>query len=165
MQKLQPEIAQVKLKYKDDQRRMNEEVMRLMKENKANPIGGCLPMLIQLPVFFALYQVLAQSMELYRQPFIFWIHDLTVKDPFFVLPVMMGIAMFFQQKLTPVADPQQAKILQWMPVIFSVLMFTLPSGLTLYIFISTLFGICQQYVFLKDRSASKSQNNVREAKA
>ena len=165
MQKLQPEIAQVKLKYKDDQRRMNEEVMRLMKENKANPIGGCLPMLIQLPVFFALYRVLSESMELYRQPFIFWIHDLTVKDPFFVLPVMMGIAMFFQQKVTPVADPQQAKILQWMPVIFSVLMFTLPSGLTLYIFISTLFGICQQYVFLKDRSAPKSQKNVREAKA
>ncbi len=165
MQKIQPQIAQVKEKFKEDPRRMNEEVMRLMKENKANPIGGCLPMLIQLPVFFALYQVLAQSMELYRQPFIFWIHDLTVKDPFFVLPVMMGIAMFFQQKLTPVADPQQAKILQWMPVIFSVLMFTLPSGLTLYIFVSTLFGICQQYVFMKEKSTAKPQNTVREAKA
>lgn len=166
MQKLQPQIQQVKERFKDDPRRMNEEVMRLMKENKANPVGGCLPMLIQLPVFFALYQVLGQSMELYRQPFVFWIHDLTVKDPFFVLPIMMGIAMFFQQKLTPVADPQQAKILQWMPVVFSFLMFTLPSGLTLYIFVSTLFGITQQYVFMKDRSAAKTPNNtVREAKA
>lgn len=165
MQKLQPQIQSAKEKYKDDSRRMNEEVMRLMKENKANPLGGCLPMLLQLPVFFALYQVLGQSIELYRQPFIFWIHDLTIKDPFFVLPILMGVSMYFQQKLTPVADPQQAKILQWMPVIFSFLMFTLPSGLTLYIFVSTLFGITQQYMFMRDKSAAKSQNNVREAKA
>ncbi len=165
MQKLQPQIASAKEKFKDDPRRMNEEVMRLMRENKANPLGGCLPMLLQLPVFFALYQVLAQSIELYRQPFIFWIHDLTIKDPYFVLPIIMGIAMYFQQKLTPVADPAQAKILQWMPVIFSFLMFTLPSGLTLYICISTLFGITQQYVFMRDKSAVNSQNNVRAAKA
>lgn len=165
MQQIQPQIQSAKEKFKDDPRRMNEEVMRLMKENKANPLGGCLPMLLQLPVFFALYQVLAQSIELYRQPFIFWINDLTVKDEFFVLPILMGIAMYFQQKLTPIADPQQAKILQWMPVIFAVLMFTLPSGLTLYIFVSTLFGIAQQYVFMKDKSAAKTQNNVREAKA
>lgn len=165
MQQLQPQIASLKEKYKDDPRRMNEEVMRIMRENKANPVGGCLPMLLQLPVFFALYQVLAQSIELYRQPFIFWIHDLTIKDPYFVLPIIMGVAMYFQQKLTPVADPQQAKILQWMPVIFSFLMFTLPSGLTLYICISTLFGITQQYVFMRDKSAAKSSNNVRAAKA
>lgn len=165
MQLIQPQIQAAKEKFKDDPRRMNEEVMRLMKENKANPLGGCLPMLLQLPVFFALYQVLAMSIELYRQPFIFWINDLTVKDEFFVLPILMGIAMYFQQKLTPIADPQQAKILQWMPVIFAVLMFTLPSGLTLYIFVSTLFGIAQQYVFMKDKSAAKTQNNVREAKA
>ena len=105
------------------------------------------------------------SIELYRQPFIFWIHDLTIKDPYFVVPVLMGIAMYFQQKLTPVADPQQAKILQWMPVIFSFLMFTLPSGLTLYILVSTLFGMTQQYVFMRDKSAVKPQNTVREAKA
>jgi YidC/Oxa1 family membrane protein insertase len=165
MQKIQPQIQLVKERYKDDPKRMNEEVMRLMKENKANPIGGCLPMLIQLPVFFALYQVLGQSIELYRQPFIFWIHDLTTKDQFYVLPVLMGISMFFQQKLTPVADPQQAKILKFMPLIFSALMFSLPSGLTLYIFVSTLFGITQQYVFMREKSAAKSQNNVREAKA
>lgn len=165
MQKIQPQIQVVKERYKDDAKRMNEEVMRLMKENKANPIGGCLPMLIQLPVFFALYQVLGQSIELYRQPFIFWIHDLTTKDQYYVLPVLMGVAMYFQQKLTPIADPQQAKILKYMPIIFAALMFTLPSGLTLYIFVSTLFGIAQQYVFMKEKPDATPQNNVREAKA
>ncbi len=165
MQVIQPQIQQARERYKDDPRRMNEEVMRLMKENKANPLGGCLPMLLQLPVFFALYQVLAMSMDLYRQPFVFWIHDLTVKDPFFVLPVLMGLSMFLQQKITPVADPQQAKILQWMPVVFSLLMFTLPSGLTLYIFVSTLFGITQQYVLMRDKSSAQTQKTVREAKA
>jgi YidC/Oxa1 family membrane protein insertase len=105
------------------------------------------------------------SIDLYKQPFIFWIHDLTVKDPFFVLPVLMGISMFLQQKITPVADPQQAKILLWMPVIFSLLMFTLPSGLTLYIFVSTLFGITQQYLLMRDKSSAQSTKTVREAKA
>lgn len=165
MQKLQPQIQSVRERYKEDPRRMNEEVMRLMRENKANPLGGCLPMLLQLPVFFALYQVLASSIELYQQPFIFWIHDLSIKDPFYVLPVLMGISMFVQQKITPVADPQQAKILQWMPVLFSFMMISLPSGLTLYIFVSTLFGIAQQYVFMRDRSASQPQKTVQQAKA
>lgn len=165
MQKLQPLIQGVKERHKDDPRRMNEEVMKLMRENKANPLGGCLPMLLQLPVFFALYQVLAQSIELYRAPFIFWIADLSVKDPFYVLPVLMGISMFVQQKITPVADPQQAKILVWMPVIFSFLMFTLPSGLTLYIFVSTIFGITQQFVFMRDKSALAESKTIREAKA
>lgn len=165
MQQIQPQMQQVRERYKEDPRRMNEEVMKLMKDNKANPLGGCLPMLLQLPVFFALYQVLAMSIDLYRQPFIFWINDLTVKDPFFVLPVLMGISMFLQQKITPVADPQQAKILMWMPVIFSLLMFTLPSGLTLYIFVSTLFGIIQQYVLMRDKSPAQPTKTVREAKA
>jgi YidC/Oxa1 family membrane protein insertase len=167
MQKIQPQMQAVRERFKDDPRRMNEEVMRLMKENKANPLGGCLPMLLQLPVFFALYQVLAMSIELYRQPFVFWIHDLTVKDPFFVLPILMGVSMFVQQKITPVADPQQAKILIWMPVIFSALMFTLPSGLTLYIFVSTLFGIVQQYVLMRDKAPAtqNGQKTVHQAKA
>lgn len=165
MQQIQPQMQQVRERYKDDPRRMNEEVMKLMRDNKANPLGGCLPMLLQLPVFFALYQVLAMSIDLYRQPFIFWINDLTVKDPFFVLPILMGISMFLQQKITPVADPQQAKILLWMPVIFSLLMFTLPSGLTLYIFVSTLFGIIQQYVLMRDKSSAQPTKTVREAKA
>lgn len=169
MQVIQPEMNRIKERYKDkpaDQKiQMNQEIMQLMKANKASPVGGCLPTLLQLPVFFALYQVLGQSIELYRAPFVFWIHDLSDRDPFFVLPVLMGITMFLQQKLTPTTmDPQQAKILQWMPVIFSFFMLSLPSGLTLYIFVSTLFGICQQYYFMKDNRGSINAQ-VKEAKA
>jgi YidC/Oxa1 family membrane protein insertase len=168
MQRVQPEMNRIKEKYKDksaDQKLiMNQEIMQLMKQNNASPLGGCLPTLLQLPVFFALYQVLGQSIELYRAPFIFWIHDLSVRDPFFVLPVLMGATMFAQQRLTPTAmDPQQAKILMWMPVIFSLFMISLPSGLTLYIFVSTLFAIIQQYFFMRDKSTI--QGRVKEAKA
>jgi YidC/Oxa1 family membrane protein insertase len=167
MQRIQPEMNRVKEKYKDgnaDQKLlMNQEIMKIMKDNKANPLGGCLPMLLQLPVFLALYQVLGQSIELYQAPFILWIHDLSSKDPFFVLPVLMGATMFVQQKISPTTmDPQQAKIMVWMPVLFSFFMLSLPSGLTLYIFVSTLFGITQQFIFLKDK---KSVQTVKEAKA
>lgn len=156
MQRIQPEMNRIRENYKDkpaDQKiQMNQEIMELMKRNQANPLGGCLPMLLQLPVFFALYQVLGQSIELYQAPFGLWIHDLSAKDPLFVLPVLMAITMFIQQKITPsTMDPQQAKIMQWMPVIFAFFMLGLPSGLTLYIFVSTLFGIIQQYIFMKDK--------------
>lgn len=168
MQKIQPEMNRIREKYKDkpaDMRmQMNQEIMQLMKDNKASPLGGCLPMLLQLPPFFALYQVLGQSIELYRAPFIFWIQDLSAKDPFFVLPILMGVTMFIQQKITPTTmDPQQARIMMWMPVIFSFFMLSLPSGLTLYIFVSTLFGIGQQYLFMRDKSTIEGR--VKEAKA
>ena len=168
MQVIQPEMQRIRDKYKDkpaDQKlQMNQEIMDLMKRHKANPVGGCLPMLLQLPVFLALYQVLGQSIELYMQPFGLWIQDLSSKDPFYVLPVLMGITMFIQQKITPTnMDPQQAKILMWMPVIFSVFMLSLPSGLTLYIFVSTLFGIIQQMVFMRDKKSPVQ--TVKEAKA
>lgn len=158
MQKLQPEMNRVRERYKDlpaDQKlQMNQEIMDLMKKHKANPMGGCLPMLLQLPVFLALYQVLGQSIELYRAPFFLWITDLSSKDSYFVLPVLMGGAMFLNQKMTPTTmDPAQAKIMMWMPLIFSFFMISLPSGLTLYIFVSTLFGIGQQYYFVRDRNA------------
>ncbi len=158
MQKLQPEMKAVREKYKDDPATQNAKVMELMKTNKANPLGGCLPMLLQLPVFFALYQTLGQSIELYREPFIFWIHDLSFRDPYFVLPVLMGITMFIQQKITPSnMDPQQAKIMMFMPVMFTFFMVSLPAGLTLYIFISTLFGITQQYLFLREKTPNHTQ--------
>jgi YidC/Oxa1 family membrane protein insertase len=168
MQKVQPEMTRIRERYKDatspeQKMQMNQEIMLLMKAHKANPLGGCLPMLLQLPVFFALFQVLAQSIELYKSPFMLWITDLSVKDPFYVLPVLMGITMFVQQRITPsTMDPQQAKIMMWMPVIFSFFMISLPSGLTLYIFVSTLFGIIQQFVFMKDRTPATS---VKPAKA
>lgn len=167
MQKLQPEMNRIREKYKDappeKKMQMNQEIMTLMRESKANPLGGCLPMLLQLPVFLALYQVLGQSIELYRAPWILWIHDLSMKDPYYVLPVLMAITMFIQQKITPsTMDPQQAKIMLWMPVIFAVFMVALPSGLTLYIFVSTLFGIIQQYFLMRDRTPAQT---VKAAKA
>ena len=162
MQEIQPQMTALREKYKDNAQRMNEEVMKLMKDKGANPLGGCLPMLLQLPVFFALYQVLAQSIELYRAPFMLWIADLSSKDPYYVLPVLMAIAMFFQQKLTPIADPQQAKILKWMPLVFAIFMIALPSGLALYILISTLFGIAQQKAFMRDPKAAQA---MKEAEA
>jgi YidC/Oxa1 family membrane protein insertase len=153
MQKVNPLIQSLRDKYKDDPTRLNQEMMSLFKEHKVNPMGGCLPMLLQIPVFFALYQVLGQSVELYQAPFIGWIHDLSLKDPYFVIPILMGIAMFIQQKITPTTmDPTQAKIMLAMPVVFAAMMLGLPSGLTLYILVSTLFGIFQQMVFLRDKT-------------
>ena len=153
MQKIQPEMQRIREKYKEDAQKMNLEVMQLMKTHRVNPLGGCLPMFLQLPIFFALYQVLGQSIELYQAPFVFWIHDLSLKDPFYVLPVLMGITLFLQQKLTPsTLDPAQAKILMFMPLMFTFFMVSLPSGLTLYIFVSGVFGILQQFYFMRDRA-------------
>lgn len=155
MQKVQPLIQNIREKYKDDSMAMNRETMELMKKHKVNPLGGCLPMLLQIPVFFALYRVFSESIDLYQAPFIFWIHDLSMKDPFFVLPVLMATVMFLQQKMTPTTmDPSQAKVMQFMPLIFSLMMVSLPSGLTLYMFVSTFFGILQQYFFLKDKQVT-----------
>src|ERR1019366_2522272 len=105
-------LQAIKEKHKDDPTKLNAETMNLFKTHKVNPMGGCLPALLQLPVFLALYRVLGNSIELYKSPFIFWIHDLSSKDPFYVLPVLMGISMFLQQKMTPsTMDPAQAKVL------------------------------------------------------
>ncbi|MBK7845280.1 MAG: membrane protein insertase YidC [Bdellovibrionales bacterium] len=152
MQAIQPQIKSLREKYKEDQARLNQEMMLLMKTNKVNPLGGCLPMFLQFPVFIALYQVLGQSIELYQAPFALWIHDLSLKDPFYILPILMGITMFLQQKMTPsTMDPAQAKVLMFMPIIFTFFMVSLPSGLTLYIFISSLFGVLQQLYFMRDK--------------
>lgn len=155
MQKLQPQIAVIKEKYKDDMKKMNEEQMALFKTHKVNPAGGCLPMLVQLPVFVALYAVLANSIELFQAPFFGWVQDLSAKDPFYIYPVLMGVTMFVQQKMTPAVgmDPMQQKMMLIMPVFFSFLMINLPAGLTMYIFVSTLLGIAQQ-VAMKDPKVS-----------
>lgn len=155
MQKVQPAIQALREKYKDDPMRLNQEMMSVMKEHGANPMGGCLPMLLQIPVFFALYRVIGSSIELYSSPFIGWIHDLSAHDPFYVLPVLMSVFMFIQQKITPsTMDPTQAKIMLFLPVVFSLFMLQLPSGLTLYMVVSTLFGIIQQYLIMRDKSAA-----------
>lgn len=158
MQVIQPKLQAIREKFKDDPTSLNRETMLLMKNEKVNPLGGCLPMLLQMPVFFALYQVLGQSVELYQAPFIWWIQDLSIKDPFYVLPVLMGVTLFIQQKTTPsTMDPQQAKIMMWMPVIFSVFTLGLPAGLTLYIFVSTLFGVIQQQIFMMDNKNKEAK--------
>lgn len=152
MQKVNPLMQSLREKYKNDPQTLNREMMLLMKDQKVNPLGGCLPMLLQMPVLFALFQVLGQSIELYQAPFFGWIQDLSLKDPFYVLPVLMGATLFVQHKITPnTMDPAQAKVMQFMPVIFSLMMISLPSGLTLYTFISTLFGILQQQFFMRDK--------------
>ena len=150
MQKLQPELNKLKEKYKDDPSKMQAETMELFKRSGANPLGGCLPLLLQMPVFFAFYKVLSAAVELVGAPFALWINDLSTKDPYFVLPVLLAIVMFAQQKLTPsqTADATQQKVMMFMPLVFGFIMKDLPSGLVLYIFVSTLFGIIQQlYVY------------------
>lgn len=154
MQKIQPQLQAVREKYKSDPMAVNRETMALMKQHNANPLSSCLPMLIQIPVFFALWKTIGSSIEIYQQPFFAWITDLSSHDHFFVLPILMGITMYFQQKMTPTTmDPTQQKILNFMPVLFSLFMLSLPSGLTLYNFISSLFGVAQQYFLLKDNKA------------
>ncbi len=151
MQKIKPEMDKIKEKFKADPIRMNKETMALMKEHKANPLSGCLPMLLQIPVFFAFFAAISNSIELYQQPFFGWINDLSHHDTFFILPLLMGVTMYFQQKLMPnTMDATQAKIMNFMPIIFTFFMLTLPSGLTLYNFVSALFGVVQQYFMLKE---------------
>lgn len=151
MQKLQPELTKLKEKHKDDPQKMQKETMELFKKSGANPLGGCLPLLLQMPIFFAFYRVLYSSVELVNAPFIFWIQDLSSKDPFYVLPFFMAITMFLQQKLMPATtmDATQRKIMLFLPVIFGFIMKDFPAGLNLYIAVSTLFGIIQQVAVYK----------------
>ncbi len=167
MQKLQPKMVKIKEKYKDDPTRMNQEVMNLYKTYKVNPLGGCLPMLLQIPVFFALYKVLLQSIELRHAPFMMWITDLSAPDrlwigfdiPYLgglpVLTLMMGASMFFQQKLTPsTADPTQAKIMMFLPLIFTFMFLNFASGLVLYWLVNNLLSILQQVLINRERKTS-----------
>ncbi|MBE8221110.1 MAG: membrane protein insertase YidC [Bdellovibrionales bacterium] len=150
MQVVQPKIKALRQKYKDDKVKLNQEMMSLMKNNKVNPLSGCLPMFLQMPIFFALFQVLGESVELYQSPFIFWITDLSLKDPFYLFPVLSGLTIFLQQKMTPSnLEPAQAKIMLMMPIVFTFFMFGLPSGLTLYMFVNSGLGLLQQYYFVK----------------
>lgn len=163
MQKLQPKMVKLKEKYKDDPTKMNQEVMNLYKTYKVNPLGGCLPMLLQIPVFFALYKVLLQSIELRHAPFMLWITDLSAPDRLYigfdlpylgglpVLTLLMGASMFLQQKLTPTtADPTQAKIMMFLPVIFTFMFLNFASGLVLYWFVNNLLSILQQVLINRE---------------
>ncbi len=162
MQKLQPHMARIREKYKDDKQKMNQEIMGLYKTYKVNPVSGCLPLLIQLPVFYALFRVLGSCIELRHAPFMLWINDLSAPDRLFnfpfqipfmsppygipVLTLLMGASMFIQQKMTPtVGDPAQAKMMMFLPIIFTFMFINFPSGLVLYWFVSNILTIGQQY--------------------
>jgi YidC/Oxa1 family membrane protein insertase len=148
MQKLQPKMTQIREIYKDDKNRINQEVMALYKEYKVNPMMGCLPMIIQIPVFFGLYNALLVSIELRQAPFFWWITDLSKQDPFHVFTILMGASMFLQQKMTPMTgDPNQAKMMMFMPVIFTgmFIYYPVPVGLVIYWFVNNALSIIQQY--------------------
>ncbi|HPJ96138.1 MAG TPA: membrane protein insertase YidC [Syntrophales bacterium] len=145
MQKLQPKMQELREKYKDDKQKLSQETMALYKTHKVNPLGGCLPILIQIPVFFGLYKVLLYAIELRHSPFFFWIQDLSAKDPYYITPIVMGATMFIQQKMTPtMGDPMQAKIMLLMPVVFTFLFLNFPSGLVLYWLFNNIISIGQQ---------------------
>ncbi|VUD64578.1 Membrane protein insertase YidC [Thalassocella blandensis] len=150
MRKVMPLMKELKERYGDDRQRMSVETMKLYKKEGVNPLGGCLPMLLQMPVFLALYWALMESVELRHSPFFFWITDLSVKDPYFVLPLIMGATMFLQQKLNPAPqDPMQAKIMQMMPIFFTLLFMMFPAGLVLYWVTNNCLSIAQQYVITR----------------
>jgi YidC/Oxa1 family membrane protein insertase len=147
MRKLTPKMQELKERYGDDRQKMSQETMKLYQTEKVNPLGGCLPMLIQMPVFLALYWVLMESVELRHAPFFLWINDLSVLDPYFVLPIIYGITMWFMQKLNPQpADPMQARIMQMLPLVFTFMFLWFPAGLVLYWVTNNTLSMLQQYL-------------------
>lgn len=155
MRKLQPMMAAIREKYPDNREKMNEELMQLYKTYKVNPAGGCLPMVVQIPVFFGLYQALLNAIELRHAPFIahlpftdiIWLADLSAKDPFYITPLIMGATMFLQQRMTPApGDPTQAKVMMFMPIIFTFMFLKFPSGLVIYWLVNNVLSIAQQWM-------------------
>lgn len=147
MRKVQPRIMAIREEYANDKAKQSQAMMELYKKEKINPLGGCFPILVQMPVFIALYWVLMESVELRQAPFALWIHDLSVMDPYFVLPILMGASMYFMQKLNPAPpDPMQAKIMQWMPIVFTFFFLWFPAGLVLYWLCNNLLSMAQQYL-------------------
>ncbi len=146
MRRMAPEMKRLQERYSDDRQKLSKEMMDLYRKEKINPLGGCLPMLMQMPVFLALYWVLYESVELRHAPFMLWIHDLSAIDPYFVLPLLMGATMFLQMQLNPAPlDPMQAKIMKLMPVMFTVLFLFFPAGLVLYWLVNNVLSIAQQW--------------------
>jgi YidC/Oxa1 family membrane protein insertase len=146
MRNLQPRMKALQERYKDDRQALSQQMMDLYKREGVNPAAGCLPILVQMPFFLAFYWVLVESVEMRQAPFMLWITDLSSRDPFFILPLIMGAAMLLQQKLNPApADPVQARIMQVMPVMFTVFFAFFPSGLVLYWATNTVLSIAQQW--------------------
>lgn len=158
MKDIAPQIKALQAKYKGDPQRMNAAVMDMYKKHGANPLGGCLPMLLQIPVFFAIYRVLLNAVELQGAEWMLWVNDLSRMDYTFILPILMGASMYYQQKLTPsnFTDPMQEKIFKYLPVIFTFFFITFPSGLVLYWFVNNLFSIAQQFIVNEQFKKAKS---------
>ncbi len=147
MQKLTPKINELRERYKDNKAELNKKIMELYKESRVNPFGGCLPMLLQIPVFYGLYMTLLMSIQLRNAPFILWIHNLSMQDPYYILPVLMGITMLISQKMNPViGDPTQAKIMLILPIVFTFIFIHFPAGLLLYWTVNNVLTIAQQYI-------------------
>jgi len=150
MRKLQPKLKELKERYGEDKQQFNVAMMDLYRKEKVNPLGGCLPILVQIPVFISLYWVLVESVEMRQASFALWLNDLSSMDPYFVLPAIMGVSMYVQQKLNPApADPLQAKIMQWFPVMFTFMFAFFPSGLVLYWVVNNILSIVQQWVITR----------------
>jgi YidC/Oxa1 family membrane protein insertase len=150
MRKLGPEMQRLKEQYGDDRQKMSQEMMKFYQKEKINPLGGCLPILVQMPVFIALYWMLLESVELRHAPFMFWIQDLSVKDPYFILPILMGASMFIQQQLNPTPpDPMQARIMKMLPIVFTFFFLWFPAGLVIYWVVNNCISIAQQYVITR----------------
>ena len=159
MRRVQPKMVDIREQFADDKQKQSQAMMELYKKEQINPLGGCLPILVQMPVFIGLYWMLMESVELRQAPFVLWIKDLAVMDPYFVLPLMMGASMFYMQKLNPPPpDPMQAKIMQWMPVMFTFFFLWFPAGLVLYWVVNNLLSMAQQYVITRqiENAAAKT---------
>jgi YidC/Oxa1 family membrane protein insertase len=158
MAKLKPEMDKLKERFGDDKNKLNMATMELYKKHGVNPLGGCLPMLIQMPVYFALYSMLGNSVELYRSPFL-WVHDLTAPDPYYILPLLTGVLMFLQQKTQPTpADQNQKTMMYAMPVMFTVFNLVWPAGLTIYILTNTVLTFLQQWLMNRGDTPSRPKN-------
>jgi YidC/Oxa1 family membrane protein insertase len=145
MRKLQPEMARLKERFGDDKQKFSQAMMEMYKKEGANPLGGCLPILLQMPVFLALYWTLMESVELRQAPFLLWINDLSVMDPYFVLPILMGISMFLTQMMQPEPpDPIQAKVFKFLPIMMTFFFLWFPAGLVLYWLINNILSVLQQ---------------------
>ena len=157
MRRVQPRLVAIKERYQDDRAQLNKAMMDIYKKEKINPLGGCFPILIQIPVFISLYWVLLESVELRQADFVLWINDLSVADPFFVLPLIMGITMFAQQKLNPAPmDPVQAKVMSVLPVVFTIFFAFFPAGLVLYWVANNILSIAQQWVITRNIEKTSS---------
>ena len=163
LKELAPKMKELQAKYKGDPQKLNAHMMELYKKHGANPMGGCLPILLQIPVFFAIYRVLLNAIELKGAEWILWIRDLSVMDPFFILPILMGATMFLQQRLTPTtfSDPMQEKIMKYLPIVFTFFFVTFPAGLTLYWFVNNVCSVVQQ-IFVNKLFEKHKRAEVKE---